>query len=164
MQLFVKGGTFVDSLMKYIMRTHRCFNMYCDDLLAEDGITAPQCRYIVRICREPGQTQEQLARRVFANKSNAARQMAALEQNGFITREPDPDDRRALRIFPTEKCLAIFPKVECVYEKWNRYLLDGFSEEEQELLFAVMEKMTDRALNYSEAEQLQDDTSNQEVK
>lgn len=40
----------------------------------------------------------EIARRLSVDLSVASRQVAALEQAGYVTREPDPDDGRAYRI------------------------------------------------------------------
>ena len=52
---------------------------------------------MMRICRQPGWTQEELARDLNVHKSSVTRTLAALENGGWITRAPDPEDRRALR-------------------------------------------------------------------
>jgi DNA-binding MarR family transcriptional regulator len=44
----------------------------------------------------------EIAQRLSVDLSVASRQVAALEQAGYILREPDPDDRRAQRISITE--------------------------------------------------------------
>ncbi len=47
-------------------------------------------------------------------KSNVARQLAQLEQKGFITRQNDEKDARRLRIFPTDKALAIEAEIRSI--------------------------------------------------
>ena len=82
---------------------------------------------------------------MYVNKSSVTRQLSLLEQNGFIRREPCEEDRRQLRVFPTEKAFEIFPKVVEVRQSWNERLLSGFSEEEKETLSAMMERVMERA-------------------
>lgn len=140
----------MDSLMKYINRIHRCCNLYRGDMLEEDGLNAALFRYVARVCLHPGLSQEQLTRDVYINKSNTARQIATLEQNGYVTRQPDHTDRRVLRVYPTEKAQKIYPKLEYIRDHWNDYLLDGFTEEECTLLFSMLEKISKRATDYAE--------------
>ncbi len=143
----------MDSLMRSINRTHRCYNRYHSEKLKSDGISGNQQIYIFQICRHPGISQEQLSQRIAVNKSNVTRQLAVLEQNGFITRRSSPDDKRMLQVFPTEKAEALYPKVLELMRKWNRLLLEDFSEEEQELLLGMMMKVQAKALLLAEEEE-----------
>ena len=133
------------SLMKFINRTSRCFTLYRNNKLEEEGINGYQHLYIIKICRNPGIMQDALTREMYVNKSSVTRQLSLLEQNGFIRREPCEEDRRQLRVFPTEKGFEIFPKVVEVRRSWNERLLSGFSEEEKETLSAMMERVMERA-------------------
>ena len=84
----------MDSLMRSISRTYRCSNRYKTEKLKASGLKAIQQTYIFQICRFPGISQEQLSQRIAVNKSNVTRQLATLEQNGFINRQASPEDRK----------------------------------------------------------------------
>lgn len=96
--------------------------------------------YVRQLCLTPGCSQDALARSIGVSKSNAARQLAVLERDGFVTRTPDPEDRRALRLFPTEKALALFPAIEGLMAEWEGRLLREFSREERAQLAALLKK------------------------
>ena len=83
-----------------------CTNLYRDTQLDDTSLSGCQVPYILRICRQPGQTQEELAQGLHVHKSSVARKLAALETNGWITRTPCSQDRRALRVYPTPKAEA----------------------------------------------------------
>lgn len=142
------------SFMKSITRTARCGAMYRDRLLREDGLNGNQHVYITNICKNPGISQEQLSRTIFVNKSNVTRQLALLEQNGFITREPKQGDKRVLQIYPTKKALLLYPKVRGVMQDWSAYLLADFSEPQREQLREMLSLVLDRAM---QAVQLEDE-------
>ncbi len=143
----------MDSLMRSINRTHRCYNRYHSEKLQADGISGNQQIYIFQICRHPGISQEQLSQRIAVNKSNVTRQLSALEQNGFISRRSAPEDKRILQVYPTEKAQALYPKVLELMRTWNRLLLEDFSEEEQEQLLTMMMKVQAKALLLAEKEE-----------
>ena len=100
-------------IMKYINRINRSTGIVYNQRLREFGINHCQHPYIIQICRHPGISQEELARAICVNKSNVARQLAVLEADGLLTRTPDPEDRRVMQVFPTEKMEALLP---CVRE------------------------------------------------
>lgn len=143
----------MDSLMRSINRTHRCSKRYYNEKLNADGITGNQQIYIFQICRHPGISQEQLSQRIAVNKSNVTRQLCALEQNGFIRRQPSPEDKRVLQVFPTERAEALYPKVLDIMRLWNSLLLEDFSEDEKSLLLSMMQRVQEKALLLAEEEE-----------
>lgn len=137
-------------IMKYINRINRSTGMVYNQRLREFGINHCQHPYIIQICRHPGISQEELARAICVNKSNVARQLAVLEADGLLTRTPDPEDRRVMQVFPTEKMEALLPCVREVMGDWNSCLLADFSEEDREKLIAMLEIITERAVKAAE--------------
>lgn len=93
------------SINRYIMTIARCSNQFRSERLRDTGLCGQHCAYILRVCREPGTTQDAIAREIYVNKSNVTRQLAALEQNGFVERRPCETDSRAMEVYPTEKRL-----------------------------------------------------------
>ena len=133
------------TFMRHVNVTHRCYFTYSSNMLQVEGLNAHQHRYIARICRKPGLLQDELVRDIYVNKSNVARQLSQLEQHGFIRREPCPEDRRQLRVYPTKKAMDILPQVLFVRGNWNSKLLGCLTPEEQENLMSMMEKVAKRA-------------------
>ena len=124
----------------------RCGNQFRGELLKKINLTAAQAPYILRICASPGLSQEELASGLHVNPSNAARQLAALEEQGFVTRSPRETNRRQLAVYPTGKARAAFPEVRRVNAQWHDYLTQGMSEQEKALLEALLERMRQRAV------------------
>ena len=138
----------MDSLMKYISRIHRCSGRFRGDKI--EGLNGRQHTYIFHVCKRPGISQDQLARHICFNKSNITRQLGALEQAGFVRRESDPDDRRVLRVYPTEKAEAALPRVCELMEEWNRLLLEELNPEEQACLLTLLSRVTRKAIAAAE--------------
>ena len=133
------------SIMKFINRTSRCFTLYRNNKLEDRGINGYQHLYIIKICKNPGISQEELVKEIYVNKSSVARQLSMLEQNGFITRKPHEQDRRQLLVYPTEKAYLIFPDAVKIREDWNERLLEDFSGNEKELLLSMLERVMNKA-------------------
>lgn len=132
-------------IMKYINHIYRSSGVVYSNRLRDYGIAQCHHPYIRLICHEPGISQEKIAREICVNRSNVTRQLSVLEEKGLITRKQDTDDRRVWRVYPTEKMHELLPAVKTVMSEWNEYLLEGFSKEEQEKLFEILEKITERA-------------------
>ena len=136
--------------MRCISRTARCSQLYRSERLAEVGLNGGQYVYISNVCRNPGISQEQMSRQILINKSNVARQLASLEQNGFVHREPDAKDRRVMRVYPTERAMEVYPYIQQVLADWRHYLTEDFTDEEREQLDSLLERVLEKAAAYAD--------------
>ena len=138
------------NMMEAVKVISRCSTLYRDEALKQEGLGGYQQIYLQRICEMPGTTQEELARAIHVNKSNAARQVAALEAGGFVARTPHESDRRQQRVYPTKEGERLYPMIRKAEEEWNRLLLSGFSPEEQETLASMLEQVKVQAIALAE--------------
>lgn len=132
--------------------TARCTQAQRSEQLRSFGVCGGQIPYLLRLCRCPGLSQEELARALYVNKSTAARQIAHLEKSGYVERRPSPDDRRRLLVYPTEAALALLPRMREIICQWNDYLLEDFTDAERLQLQTMMERVSARARAYVERE------------
>lgn len=130
----------------------RCTQMQRGQALKELGLCGGQASYLLRLCHHPGQTQEEMSRALYVNKSTAARTIASLEKSGYAERRPSPEDRRCYLLYPTDKALEALPKVRALVREWNDYLLDEFTEEEKEALVGMLARVSSRAQAYIQRE------------
>lgn len=100
--------------------------------------------------QNPGVSQEKLSKLIYVHKSNVARQLNSLEEKGFVTRVPDPRDKRSLLVYPTEKAQNALPFIREVHRRWNESVLAGFSEEERSAVASLMEKLSSNARRVAE--------------
>ena len=136
------------AFMRQISVTYRCAMLYREKELADAGLAGCQTPYLVALYRMPGISQEELARYLNVNKSSVARQLANLEKKGYIRREPSPDDRRVLLVYPAQKALDLHDRLFEVLFGWSDYLTADFSPEEKEQLLYMMRRVADRAEAY----------------
>lgn len=134
--------------MKQISVIYRCAMMYRENELGETGLAGNHTPCLLALYRNPGISQEELARQVHNNKSTITRQLAALEAGGYVRREPSPDDRRATLVYPTEKALALQGRIHSILRGWNDYLTADLTEDERETLSRLIERVTERAERY----------------
>ena len=135
--------------MPYIIKTMneivRCGMQYRNERLAPFGLKSSHASYLLEICRSPGISQDALAKRICFNKSNIARQIAVLEEDGFVQRKSSQDDKRIMELYPTEKTLELMPQIRQVLRDWRCYLMEGMTEEEIRVLDKALETMRQRA-------------------
>lgn len=144
----------MEALMRFVDRTARCAAVYRSEKLEAEGLNGYQHTYILNICREPGISQEGLASRIYVNRSSVTRQLALLEQNGFVERRPSESDKRVMEVFPTQKAFDVYPRVREVLTEWNASLLEQFTPEERKLLSSMMERVMAKAVEVSGADKV----------
>lgn len=137
-------------LMHHITDIARCAALYRQEELAALGLKSCHASYLDAICACPGITQDQLARRIFINKSNVARQLVILEEDGFVERRPSPDDKRAIQVFPTQKAKDCLPQIVQIFRVWESFVAQDLSEEERRCLVSMLEKMKSRSADWME--------------
>ena len=76
--------------------------------------------------------QEDLVEGLEISKPAVSRALNSLEMKGFVQRRKDPDDKRASRIFLTEKAFLIGPELEQVYEELFQIAAQGVTPEDIE--------------------------------
>lgn len=130
----------------------RCTQMQRSAGLKKLGICGGQVPYLLRLCRCPGLTQEELAKALYFNKSTVTRQIAALEKQGLVRRESSREDRRCQLVYPTEQALEIIPLVRELVRGWNDYLLADMTADERDQLQALMERVSQRARDFIDRE------------
>lgn len=135
----------MEGIIGAINAIDRCGRRYRTDAFAPLGLKGCHGRYLREICRNPGMVQEQLTESVLVNKSNVARQVAALEEGGFLERRACGKDKRMLRLYPTEKTLQMLPQIEAILNSWEENLLQDLSREEQGQLEVLLQRICQRA-------------------
>lgn len=135
-------------LMKEINIISRCAHIYRCDKLSGSDLSSIHLTYILAICRNPGISQESLAKQIYINKSNVTRQLEYLENHGYVERKQSESDKRVTLVYPTEKAEKMLPVVIGILTNWNDYLTEGCTEEELRIFSSVLEKITNRAKNY----------------
>ena len=68
------------SLMRYINIISRCSSMWRSDKLEGTELCDQHYPYILTVCRNPGISQDAIARKLFINKSTVARNLNYLEE------------------------------------------------------------------------------------
>ena len=140
----------MSQIIRDITEISRCGVQYRSDKLSPLGLKACHASYLTEICDNPGISQDKLARRICINKSNVARQVAALEEDGFIRRTPSESDKRVMELYPTEKTLNLLPQISDALKCWENCITHDLTEEEKELMTTLLSKMKARAAWYME--------------
>jgi DNA-binding MarR family transcriptional regulator len=107
----------------------------------EFELTKGQYLYLVRICENPGIIQEKVAELIKVDRTTAARAIQKLEMNGFIEKKDDQHNKKIKKLFPTEKGKNVYPFIKSENDYSNSVALEGFSEEEVDTIFNLLQRV-----------------------
>ena len=143
----------MSSLMKRMNNISRSQAIYRHSKVSAEDLHTGHYAYVLAICREPGRSQEELARELCINKSTVTRNLTCLEEKGYIKREPIPSDRRQFAVYPTDKMLSVLPEIKRASEEWMELLSEGIGEDELRIFNSVLERMQSRARDIIEKQE-----------
>ena len=118
--------------------------------MAHLGLKSIHARLLLDILDSPGISQDGLAQKAGFDKSSIARQVAVLEEAGYVKRAPSPTDKRFLELTPTEKTLTLQPALLAAMEQWEDKLVSELSNEEKQLLTGLLDKLRNAAMEEEE--------------
>ena len=133
------GGKKVETI-KWLSIAGRYTKMYLDKQLEPLGLNSSQHMFVIKICEEPGISQERLFSLIYLNPSNITRAITALEKQGFLVKRQNPADRRTFILDPTEKARQTYPEIVKIAGGWYEMALEGFTEEEKALFDSLAKK------------------------
>jgi DNA-binding MarR family transcriptional regulator len=113
-------------------------------------LTQVQWRAIARLAREGGVNQAALAERLEVAPITLGRLVDRLEAAGWVTRQADPDDRRASLLFLTAKAAPILDEIRAHAEEALEDLMAGIPRPDRKALVKTLARMKEN-LSVAEA-------------
>lgn len=90
-----------------------------------------------------GVSQERLSSRLGIDKANITRAVTKLQNEGYIVRKPDSEDKRVWLIYLTDQGKELLPILGDILNEWYSILFNGLSKHELENFAINLKKMTD---------------------
>lgn len=118
-----------------LMRRH--FNRRVQDL----GLTQAQWQILARLTFMEGARQSQIADVLEMQPISVARLIDRMEIAGWVERRPDPDDRRAVNLYLTDKVEPILEEMWSRAAEVRALAVSGLSKPDQETLLKILQKM-----------------------
>ena len=112
------------------------------ELRAEFEVTLPRFDLMAQLYRHPGGLKMgELSQRLMVTGGNVTGIADQLEAEGLVTREADPQDRRAVLIALTAAGRRSFAKMAARHEEWVAGLLEGLTPAEQHELHRLLGRL-----------------------
>jgi DNA-binding MarR family transcriptional regulator len=105
--------------LRLLATTHGIEALVRGRLQARFGITLARFDYLAQLERSPqGLRMRELSERLMVTGGNVTGLTDALEAEGHVVREADPDDRRAFRVRLTPAGRRVFRAMASEHERW----------------------------------------------
>jgi len=148
LQLFMKScsnkGTSDDiskmSINRMIGGISRYSHSYLKRELRTYKMGGQQYHILHELLRAGCLNQDTFYKKYNVDKTTITRTLAKLEENGYIKKEKDIDDKRAYSICLTEKGLDVCAHTKDKLEELNKILLTDFTDEEKKTLATLLGK------------------------
>jgi MarR family transcriptional regulator for hemolysin len=105
------------------------------------SLTLPQCKVLVRLETDKGVSQTKLAEFVGVEPMTMVRILDRMEADGLVERRPDPEDRRARRLYLTRKAKPVLDRIWHLAELTRAETFAGISRQEREDFIGVLERV-----------------------
>ncbi len=113
-------------------------NSYISSQVEEYGIKQGQYEYFLLIYSSPGINQLELAKMMNVGKASVTKALKILEDDGFIKRITDENDRRNILCFISKKGEVIAENLVTIKKEAVKDLFVGFNDSDKELFYSYL--------------------------
>ena len=134
------------SYMKSFSIIHRYSIIYHIKALKKFKISGHQIGYIMNVCKAPGVSQEGLSAALGLNKGAVAKGVRPLIEEGYIQRIQNESDRRAYKLYPTDKAEELLSVAEGAMDAFSLVLTKGMTGAERKSFKMLLTKACNNVL------------------
>ncbi|CZT56342.1 MarR family winged helix-turn-helix transcriptional regulator [Solibaculum mannosilyticum] len=133
---------------KHIAMIFRVGQKYFARQLRPWDVGAGMHPFLIELGRTPGISQDELSMVMHVDKGTTARAVRKLIEQGFVSREVNPEDRRAYRLYLTSRGREVIPVIFSSISGWQDILLNGIEPSQREVIIEGLNRMLDNALDF----------------
>jgi DNA-binding MarR family transcriptional regulator len=139
-----------DDLFFLLHDVARLGRLAADKLARVDGMTRAQWAMLLRLARNPGLSQKELADLLEVEPISVARLADRLEQNGLIERRADKSDRRIWRLHLTDAAAPALRRIAAQRDELATLISTGIPETIRATMMQGLKQMKANLLNQPE--------------
>lgn len=133
------------SASKWISVLYRYRKKFMSRRLEQYGIVGGFFTLLMTVNLYNGLSQEQISDYLKIDKTTTAKSIKKLEDEGYIRRETDFEDKRVNRVYLTQKATDIIPEIKSALLEWDEIIDAGISEEAYLQTVETLHKMAENA-------------------
>jgi DNA-binding MarR family transcriptional regulator len=141
------------SIGRWISILYRYGQSYVSKKLGYLNIGSGQYVILLTLFRKDGISQEELSNHLKIDKGSIAKSINKLEDESYVKRSDDSNDKRAYKVFLTEKALAVIPVILETINSWEEMITSDLSDSEKTMVEQLLCKMAINAYSFKTAEE-----------
>jgi MarR family transcriptional regulator for hemolysin len=141
----VSGPPPVEPIGLHVARAAKTLERAFEDALAQAGGSRPAWLILLSLKSGRWGTQRELADRLGIKAATLTHHLAALERDGLVRRERDPDNRRAQSMALTAEGDAAFDRMRKAAMAFDRRLRAGLDDDDVGRLRALLDRLAANA-------------------
>jgi DNA-binding MarR family transcriptional regulator len=126
-----------------LMRVARTQRRRFRDVLAPWDLSPHQARALFVVCQGDGVRLSDLAERLRIAPRSATEVADGLQERGLVERSPDPGDRRAVLLRPTDDGRRVHEEIGAARTADSAALYARLSEDDRDTLARILRSLTD---------------------
>ncbi len=121
---------------------------FLHDRFKKLSVSRGEAPYLFRMVKQKELKMNDLVNELPFHKSHATRAISQLVEQGYITKQKDPNDKRGYILSITEKGEEIGERVDQIFRDWEAVLEPVLTQEDKEFLEKLSEKVYLRLKDY----------------
>ncbi|MHB1376733.1 MAG: MarR family winged helix-turn-helix transcriptional regulator [Candidatus Humimicrobiaceae bacterium] len=138
------------SINRWISILYRYGQSHIGKQVEQFNIGSGQYVFLLALYKKDGISQEEISGHLKIDKATTAKAIKKLEKEGYVKRDINSEDRRAFKVFLTQKAFDIKPEIHKILRNWADVLSEGFSEDEKKSVSELLGRMAKNAFVYFE--------------
>jgi DNA-binding MarR family transcriptional regulator len=135
------------SLARWVSILYRYGQSYVTKRIESYNLGSGQFVALITLFGNDGISQDQMSKYLKIDKASIAKAVRPLEKEGYIRREVDENDKRAYKVYLTQKAFDIREELFEVINEWENTLLSDLSDSDKELFLKFLKKVALNASN-----------------
>ena len=119
-----------ESFGRYISVIYRHLQILLNNRLNSYGVGSGQYIFISAIYKNQGISQKDLTKLIKIDRATTAKALLKLEQNGYVDRLKDKDDKRYHKLYLTKKGIDFIPILDEIQNDLTNMLSEGMEPDE----------------------------------
>lgn len=130
-----------ENIGKYISQLHRKGNVFINRELSKYDLSVGQFMFLLDLYMKDGKNQEEISDNLKIDKGTTARAIKKLEEQGFVIRIKNENDKRSNKIYLTDKAKDIKENVFDILDNWNQKISMILTKEEEKTMKNILKKV-----------------------
>ena len=130
--------------------------MFLNHELEGSEITAIELMYLGYLYKQDGITQDELLKEYCIDKAAKTRVIQKMEKKGLVQREVADGDKRAKKVFLTEKANEYRELIGNIQKKWSEVMWTSLdvTEEDMKIFVKVLASVTERVQQINQVKEI----------